>query len=151
MRGLEFHQHERQAIHEGDQIRAPIMHLACYLELRYEQEIVISWRVPVDDAYRLIEFWFCIALSAHLDLDAILEQTVYLAVGVNGTERAAVSRHIRNRQLDSLARHARIKFAQRGAQARPQHNLVQRLASQHAALARLLSKRIDGLVAKPGE
>ncbi len=125
MCGLEFHQHERQAIHKAHQVCPPRMHLASYPQLRNEQEIVVLRSIPVDDAHRLIDFR--VTFAAHLYLDAIFQQPVNLAVGMSQAERAAVARQIFNRQLDSLARHTRVEPVQRGPKARYEHNFMQRL------------------------
>src|SRR5437879_4786130 len=107
------------------------MHLAGHPQLRDQQEIIIGGHIwiPIDNAHRLNRL--STLRIAYANSHPILQQPVYLAIGINKTENIPGAGQLLNSQPDSLRRERRIETMQSRTQPWYQHDLGGRFAPQY--------------------
>ena len=129
---LQLHHHQRQTVHESDEIGAAGVERPGDRHLADQQEVVARERIqPVDDPQPLHLLSAVLAVR-HGNRDAVLEQVVHLAVGRDEAHGGAVPRQRFNRDGERLWRDRRVQAFKRGPQPGHQHDLGGRLAPERA-------------------
>ena len=138
---LQLDEHQRQAVDEAQQIAAAAVHVASHPHLRGQEELIVGRRGPVDHPQGLD------AVPAvgvgHLDLHAVLQQPVKVAVGVDGDLLGAVLRELLDGLRVGVGRQIGVERHQRRAQAAGQDDLG-------LALAPLAALRAEGFRVEVG-
>ena len=140
-RFLQLNDHERQAVHKADEVRADGVERPGHGHLAHQQEVVAhEWLLPVDDPqpFRLLS---PVLTVRHRHRNAGLEEVVHLTVGGDEAHRGAVPRQRFNRERDRLGRGRRVQPFQRSPQPGHQHDLGGRLPSERAGWSHRLVRR----------
>ena len=100
---FELDEHQRQAVDEAHEIRAPEVRFALDPELLRDEELVLFRMHPVDDANPRIRIPLVLG-GADANLCSVLEQAVDLPVGLDQAHRRAIPCQLLDRQIDRLGR-----------------------------------------------
>lgn len=133
---LELDEDEREAIDEADEIGAAQGGLPLDPELLGEEEVVRLRVVPVDDADAALRLAVVVVAGrAGADDEAVLEEGVELAVGLDEAHGRAVAGELVHGLVERLGRDSRVELREGRAEAAPEDDLAPVLAAEGAAVA----------------
>ena len=121
-RSFQFHQHQRQAVHETDQIRPFQIQRPRHPELRGQQEIIVLRHLPIDHRHHLHPLP-AILLVREFHRHPAFQQLGDLPVRLHQAQRRPVPRKLLHRPINRLLRQIRIQRKQRRPQPSRQNHL----------------------------
>ena len=112
-RFLQLNDHERQAVHKADEVRADGVERPGHGHLAHQQEVVAGERLlPVDDPQPFRPLSTMLTIR-HRYWNAALDEVVHLVIGCDGTHRGAAPRQQLNPEGERLRRGRRVETFQR--------------------------------------
>jgi len=144
---LELDEDEGEPVDEADEVSAAAVDLALDPELLGDEEVVAFGVVPVDDAEGDVTLLVVVAGRGDLELHALLEQAVDVAVGVREAHRGAVAGDLLDGLVNGVGGSRGVELGERCAEAADEDGLTAGLAAEGAVVAEGLVVDVGGLPA----